>query len=825
MITKKLLPYLLLPALLLAAACDPVEKDRQDQAPSATVDEKALDAWAGTFNSDLSSLRMVISALADEVYIKSIAADADGWTLELSDGKTPYFSKGGAALDVATPLVSVKETDGIWYWTLEGAVVKDASGDVPVSKAALKVRRNDGVWEYSSDGGKTWTAAPDATGTGKALVSDIPQDAYNANITLQDGVVVGLSKLDKLGISFPAGDLVIAPGQTLEVAFTLTGATASTTVEASAEAGSVSVRKNGDAAGVIVVTAPDPVGDFKVSVTARDGDRTAAAQLDFEGGLITVADASFDVTADETTVEIPLSTNYKYTVDVGENTWISYVSTKAVRNETVTLGVAANTGSEMRIGMVQFLVGDIPVAVVAIVQAAPRPEYPEFFVKAEAAGTKDGSSWENAMGPDEVRTLLEVSYSSGTTVDAAAMARRGGELDGAHLYFAAGEYVLNAGASPIVVDFTSFNEGTATKYCDITLQGGFRPTLAGTDLSDRKIDEYPTTIKGGTATAGLMVVRDAAHVAFDGFKFNGIKAGQVFLVDNAADGRAMLDLDDCYFEDCGDASKSGGMENAVVYLKQGIARLNHVIFNRCYGGGRGPVFGANTNNGYLFMNRCAIYSTQGVSTWGAAVSSNMFTMVNNSTFAHQSKCNNGSFGGKNYLFCNSTLVQMTPAFEGLLRVAGGGFSYVINSIVENQNTTVNASQASNTYRICENSTMESGGYNISNSVASVKSGKFIENEKDRYDIPYAGLGLSFDGDLFVMDITKPEVLPAERISEATLKDRISNCLTGDSAYSSEQGICKDFIAWIEAKGGFAMDQAGNPRPAAGLCPGAYEVAE
>ncbi len=802
---------------LFLAGCKDPGNDTPEE--TETIDEKALESWAGTVNSDLASLRMVLDAIADEVYVKSITEDAQGWTLELSNGKTPFFSKGGATLDVKAPSVSAKEVAGTWYWTIDGATVKDASGDVPVSKAALKIRRNNAQWQVSTDGGVTWSAAPSANGDGSALVSGIPQDDWNANITLHDGMVVKLSKLDRLGITFSSGDLVIAPGQTLEVGYTLTGATSSTTVEASAGSGSAQVRKTGNDAGVITVTAPDPVSDFKVTVTAKDGDRTAAAQLDFEGGIITVADASYAAGADETTVEVPLSTNYKYTVAIAEeDAWISYVSTRTVRSETVTLGVAKNTGSAARTGMVKFLVGDIQVATVAIVQDAPAPEYPQYFVKDAAAGTKDGSSWENAMGPAEVRTLLD----AGSTADATAIAQRGAALDDARIYFAAGEYVLNEGATPIVVNFNSYNEGSPTKYCDITLYGGFSPSLSGTDISVRDIDAYPTTLTAGAQTAGLMELRDAAHVAFDGFKFKSIKGGRVFYLNNGADGRAMLDLDDCYMEDCGDASKSSNMENTVVYLKQGIARLNHVIFNKCYGGGRGPVFGANTNNGYIFMNHCSIYSTQGVNNWGAAVSSACFTLVNSSTFAHQSKCNNAAFGGKNFVFCSSTLVQMTPAFEGLLRVAGSGYAYVINSMVENQNATVSSSQASNTYRICETSTMESGGYNVSNSVASVKSGKFLENETDRYDIPYADLGLSFNADLFVMVPTKPEVLPAARISEATLKARLSNCLPSDSAYASEQGICKDFVSWVESKGGFAIDQAGNQRNASAMWPGAYE---
>lgn len=815
---KKTIFALLAASALILGGCTPTEQ--QSSGEEIVIDEKALEKWASTINSDLSSLRMVIGSIADEVYVKSVASDAQGWTFELSDGKTPFFSKGAADLDAKTPVISVKEIGGQWYWTVEGETVKDKDGDVPVSKVALKVRRSNGAWEISVDGGSSWSAVQDATGTGGALVSDILQDNYIANITLGDGVVVKLNKLDKLGIVFLDGNPVIAPGQTIEVAYTLTGATPATVVEATAASGTVSVSKKGDDSGVISITAPDPVDDYKVSVTVKDGDRTAAAQIDLEGGVITIADASYSVGPDETTVEIPLQTNYKYTVSISESdSWITYTQTKAVRSETVVLGVAANPGPDGRTGMVKFLCDDIEVETVAIVQDAPAPEFPQFFVKETAAGTKDGSSWDNAMGPEEVRALLEAAS------DDAAKASRGEALDGAQIYFAAGSYVLNAGATPVVVDFSSYNGDSPTKYCDITLLGGFGTSLTGKDISLRDIDANVTVITASAQTAGLMEIRDAAHVTFDGFRFMDIKGGRVFYLNNGSTGRAMLDLDDCYMENCGDASKSSNMENTCVYLKQGIARLNHVIFNRCYGGGRGPVFGANTNNGYIFMNRCSIYGTQGVSTWGAAVSSSVFTMVNSSTFAHQSKCNNGSFGGKNFLFCSSTMAQMTPAFEGLLRVAGGGYSYVINSIVENQNTTVSSSQASNTYRICEKSTMESGGYNISNSVASVKSGEFKTNDTDRYDIAYADLGLSINEDLFVMDPVKTEVLPQTRISEAVLKERISNCMTGDSAYSSEQGICKDFVAWVESKGGFAIDQAGNRRNASAMLPGAYEKAQ
>ena len=810
---KKIVSALMLAAALslLLAGCKQPDNPSPDE---PQIDQKTMSEWATTVNSDLASLRMTITSINAEAYVKSISSDAKGWTLELSDGKTPFFSKADANLEVKAPVVGIKETGGEWYWTVEGAAV----GNATVTGSSLKLRWNDSAWEVSTDGGSNWTAVQNASGSGKALVADILQDDYIATVTLQDGTAVKLSKLDKLGIAFASSSLVIAPGQSLDVEYTLTGATTATTVEASANSGSAQVSKSGDGSGLIRVTAPDPVADFKVTVNAKDGERTATAILDFEGGVITIADASYSVGSGATTVDVPLSTNYDYDVAIDDDAaWVSYAGTKAVRSETVSLNIAENTASSARTAIVKFLVADIQVATVAIVQEAARPDYPMFFVKAEGAGTRDGSSWENAMGAEEVRALLDSGDS-----DAGTLARRGAELDGAQIYFAAGEYVLNPSASPIVVNFESYNEGVDTKYCDITLLGGYSPSLTGIDVYERDIDQYKTTLTAGAGTAGLMEIQDAAHIGFDGFSFIGIKGGRVFYINNGDSGRAMLDLDDCYMEDCGDGSKSGNMENTCVYLKQGIARLNHVIFNKCYGGGRGPVFGANTNKGYIFMNRCCIYSTQGVSTWGASVSSSAFTLVNNSTFAHQSKCNNGSFGGKNFVFCNSTLVQMTPAFEGLLRVAGSGYAYVINSIVENQNTTVNASQASNTYRICETSTMESGGYNVSNSVASVKSGKFLENDTDSYDIPYASLGLSFNSELFVMDPTLSEALPSGRISETTLKERLANCLPSDSAYASEQGICKDFISWIESKGGFAIDQVGNQRNASAMWPGAYE---
>ena len=805
-------------ALLLAALlCLSMAGCKQPDNPiddEPQVDQNALSEWATTVNSDLASLRMTITSADADAYVKSISSDANGWTLELSDGKTPFFSKGDARCDVKVPVIGIKASDGVYYWTVEGATV----GNATVSGASLKLRWNNSAWEVSTDGGSTWTAVQNASGSGKALIADILQDDYFATVTLQDGTALKLSKLDKLGIAFASSSLVIAPGQSIEIGYSLTGATAATTVETEAASGSASVIKSSDNSGLIRVTAPDPVTDFKVTVNAKDGERSATAVIDFEGGIITIADASYSVGAGATTVDVPLSTNYDYNVVIDNDAaWVSYAGTKAVRSETVSLNIAENTASATRTAVVKFQTADVQVATIAIVQDAARPDYPMYFVTEAGAGAKDGSSWENAMSAEEIRALLDAGNS-----DAGAMASRGAELDGAQIYFAAGEYILNPAASPIVVNFESYNEGSATKYCDISLFGGYSPSLTGIDVSDRNTDTYPTTLKGDAAGAGLIEIRDAAHLSFDGFKFTGIKGGRVFYLNNTDSGRAMLDLDNCYMEDCGDAGKSSNMENTCIYLKQGIARLNDVIFNKCYGGGRGPVFGANTNKGYIFMNRCCIYSTQGVSTWGAAVSSAAFTLVNNSTFAHQSKCNNASFGGKNFVFCNSTMVQMTPAFEGLLRVAGSGYAYVINSIVENQNTTVSASQASNTYRICETSTMESGGYNVSNSVASVKSGKFIDNDTDSYDIPYASLGLSFNSELFVMDPTISEALPSGRISETTLKERLANCLPSDSAYASEQGICKDFISWIESKGGFAIDQVGNQRNASAMWPGAYE---
>ncbi len=133
-------------------------------------------------NSNIATLQTLITALQSNVTIESVTETADGYAIRFSDGKTATIVDGQ---DANAPIISVRQdTDGVYYWTIDGewlivdgervrASAQDgkdgedgengqdgADGQNGKDAIAPQVRINptSKEWEISVDGGKTWEA-------------------------------------------------------------------------------------------------------------------------------------------------------------------------------------------------------------------------------------------------------------------------------------------------------------------------------------------------------------------------------------------------------------------------------------------------------------------------------------------------------------------------------------------------------------------------------------------------------------------------------------------------------------------------------------------
>lgn len=204
---KKIFNIILLGGLLLVG-CENIYRDELAQIHKE-IDEinERLDAFCDQTNANIEALQTMILALQAKDYVTGVVPVVENGkevgyriTFDKSGTITVYHGKDGAdgadgadGKDGYTPQIGVKmDTDGIYYWTLDGEWLTDGDGNkikaVGVDGAvgpqgpqgetgpqgpqgepgedavAPQLNIEDGKWYISIDGGHTWDYIGPATG-------------------------------------------------------------------------------------------------------------------------------------------------------------------------------------------------------------------------------------------------------------------------------------------------------------------------------------------------------------------------------------------------------------------------------------------------------------------------------------------------------------------------------------------------------------------------------------------------------------------------------------------------------------------------------------
>ena len=375
-------------------------------------DVKKLQDEVTRINSNISGLQTIVGALEKNVYVKEVTdvKDSDGkvigYTITFTDNKhiTIYHGEKGDKGDPGdpgapgtpgapgdpgtpgtpgdTPVIGVQLYEGVYYWTVNGEFLRDASGKlIPVTGAdgapgtpgtpgqdgktpQLRIENNN--WEVSYDEGATWTVVGPATtpgegGGGDSVFSGVKETKSAIVFTLADGTKLSIDKLIEFSIAIDTDkDYEVVSGTTTEIAYTLVGVgSGESRVDAIASGDWwAEVAAADKMSGVLKVTAgANP--QAKVMFYAADGKgRTDIRTLYFAGGTLVATAPIETVPADRGVIEIPVVTNVDYTVDIAEDaqSWISYTITRAgeLRNEVLALIIEKNTTPEARTGKVDL---------------------------------------------------------------------------------------------------------------------------------------------------------------------------------------------------------------------------------------------------------------------------------------------------------------------------------------------------------------------------------------------------------------------------------------------------------------------------------------
>ena len=343
-----------------------------------------LEELCKQMNTNISSLQKIVEALQDNLSISKVEQISDGYIIHFSDGSTATIKNGKNSEDA--PIIGVKkDTDGIYYWTLDGEWLTDEKGNKVKAQGTdgkdgvdgedgtngkdgitPQLKIENGRWMLSMDNGKTWTDIGQATGAdgtdgedgvdGKdgtnGIFKSVTEDNDNVYFTLEDDSVITIPKSDnsKFAIAFDTTDIAILNGgESKTISYTITDATENTVVKAIAQDGwKAKVNATSADKGTITITAPNPIVESEILVFANDGSyRTVMVSLNCMQGQINIADNSIDATPAGGTQEIKLTTNLDYTVEIPDNakSWLSLApQTRAMREDTIVFEVTANEG-------------------------------------------------------------------------------------------------------------------------------------------------------------------------------------------------------------------------------------------------------------------------------------------------------------------------------------------------------------------------------------------------------------------------------------------------------------------------------------------------
>ena len=354
-----------------------------------------LEELCKQMNTNISSLQKIVEALQDNLSISKVEQISDGYIIHFSDGSTATIKNGKNSEDA--PIIGVKkDTDGIYYWTLDGEWLTDEKGNKVKAQGTdgkdgvdgedgtngkdgitPQLKIENGRWMLSMDNGKTWTDIGQATGAdgkdgedgadgtdgedgvdGKdgtnGIFKSVTEDNDNVYFTLEDDSVITIPKSDnsKFAIAFDTTDIAILNGgESKTISYTITSATKNTVVKAIAQDGwKVKVNATSTDKGTITITAPNPIVESEILVFANDGSyRTVMVSLNCMQGQINIADNSINATSAGGTQEIKLTTNLDYTIEIPEDaqSWLSLApETRALREDTIVFEVTANEGMQ-----------------------------------------------------------------------------------------------------------------------------------------------------------------------------------------------------------------------------------------------------------------------------------------------------------------------------------------------------------------------------------------------------------------------------------------------------------------------------------------------
>lgn len=273
-----------------------------------------------------------------------------------------------------TPEIGIKkDTDGIYYWTLDGEWLLDDNGQKIKAQGTDGADGEDGAdgqpgnpgndgkdgitpqlkiendyWYVSYDNGASWTQLGKATSSNENFIFEEVDNSNDDYVIfkLSNGETFNIPKCKSLDILFEETKLIaVVPDVPLQIPYTLIGATSETQVEAIGTSGiKVKTIATNPTEGYIEILATDEPDEYsRVIVFLIEGERTITRTLTFSNGYISIVKDTYEIDYRGGTITIPLESNLNFSCKIEEGSdWVSTIYTRASYN--ISFSIAQNDG-------------------------------------------------------------------------------------------------------------------------------------------------------------------------------------------------------------------------------------------------------------------------------------------------------------------------------------------------------------------------------------------------------------------------------------------------------------------------------------------------
>lgn len=267
----------------MLAGCKYDDTSLWDEVNAQKAKIATLESTVASMNSNIGSLQSLINAVQSKVTINAVTKTESGYLIAFSDGNTARINNGvdgkdgKNGQDGTTPVIGAKaDSDGNFYWTVNGAWLLDAEGNKVSTSNTPQVKIEDDQWMVSYDNGASWTKVEGQGASATCVFEKVTTDPNNAIFTLGDGTVITVpltNAAQKLQLVFD--EKVFASmrnGELLSTAYTITAPEGAKVDLETFESDGWTVKfyKNDSRTGRISIKAPEKVNPTKILFLLTD---------------------------------------------------------------------------------------------------------------------------------------------------------------------------------------------------------------------------------------------------------------------------------------------------------------------------------------------------------------------------------------------------------------------------------------------------------------------------------------------------------------------------------------------------------------------------